>query len=206
MQIKIASCISSQNPSDRVQNVAFFNKMMLPRLLPVLVLVDTLSGVFSCGATELCKWNTCTHEWRNYWSPGISTGQCVNQHRNAHHKYTTQEEDSAPCPSPVACSPSTQYRTMCKYDHRSLLIMNSSVYRNFSDETFAFSQLDAILFLFVALKHFSWRYREVFFLRLKLSSSNNFKTKLVKDYDHFERNGFLPDRSWRTRPVILSFT
>ena len=38
------------------------------------------------------------------------------------------------------------------------------------------------------------------------SSSNNFETKFVKDYDHLERNEPWPDRLQRTNNGILSFS
>ena len=97
--------------------------MTLPRVLSFLVLANALSGVLSCGGGPSppppCSWQTCSHEWRNDWGPGISTGRCVNQHRNAHNIYTTHH-GSGSCPSPSSCNPSTQYRTMCKYDRRSV--------------------------------------------------------------------------------------
>ena len=100
--------------------------MALPRLLSVLLFANALGGVLSCGGGSdpsppppppPCSWQTCSHQWRNDWGPGISTGQCVNQHRNAHHIYSTHH-GSGSCPASSSCSPSTQYRTMCKYDSR----------------------------------------------------------------------------------------
>ena len=107
-----------------------FNEMTLPRLLSVLVLANALGGVLSCGGggnpsppppPPPCSWQTCSHEWRNDWGPGISTGRCVNQYRNAHYRYTTHH-GSGSCPAPSWCSSSTQYRTMCKYDSFFLII------------------------------------------------------------------------------------
>lgn len=98
--------------------------MTLPRVLFGLVLANTLGGVLSCGGggggpPPPCSWQTCRHEWRNDWGPGISTGHCVYQHRNAHHIYDTHQ-GSGSCPASSSCSPSTQHRTMCKYNRGSV--------------------------------------------------------------------------------------
>ena len=132
--------------------------MTLPQLLSVLVLANALGGVFSCGGSSPpppCSWQTCRHEWRNDWAPGISTGHCVNQHRNAHHIYS-EHHGSGSCPAPSSCSPSTQYRTMCKYSIRSVPsthfvdVYHKSIenIQNSLDKAFAFDQLYGILFLF----------------------------------------------------------
>lgn len=93
------------------------NEMALGNILGILLLGNALSSVLSCGGgggpPPPCSWTTCRHEWRNDWTPGISTGQCVNQHRNAHF-ITTSHSRSGSCPAPSHCSPSTQNRRMCK--------------------------------------------------------------------------------------------
>ena len=111
-------------------------RMTLPRLLSVLVLANALSGVLSCGGSSPpppCSWQTCRHEWRDDWNPGISTGECVNQRRYAHHAYDTHQ-GSGSCPAPSPCSPLTQHRTMCKYDSRCRFFFNHNSPENI--ETF----------------------------------------------------------------------
>ena len=89
-------------------------KMALSEILGILVFVNIFSSVLSCGGgPSPCSWTTCRHEWRNDWSPGIATGQCTRQRRNAHH-ITQSHGGKGSCPSPTHCSPSTQYRTKCK--------------------------------------------------------------------------------------------
>ena len=90
--------------------------MTLPQVLVVLILANALGSVLSCGGgggPSPCSWSTCRSEWRNDWSPGISTGRCVNQRRNAHHIYTSHS-GSGSCPASTNCSPQSQSRTMCK--------------------------------------------------------------------------------------------
>ncbi|CAH3025007.1 unnamed protein product [Porites evermanni] len=87
--------------------------MALSEILGILVFVNIFSSVLSCGGgPKPCSWTTCRHEWRNDWSPGIATGQCTRQRRNAHH-IPQSHSGKGSCPSPTHCSPSTQYRTKC---------------------------------------------------------------------------------------------
>lgn len=100
-------------------------RMTLQRLLSVLVLVNALCGVLSCGGGSPpppCSWQTCRQEWRDDWNPSISTGLCVNQRRYAHHVYSTHH-GSGSCPATSPCSHSTQHRIMCKYDSRQFFLI-----------------------------------------------------------------------------------
>lgn len=145
----------SQNHSFRVPRKPerqFLKEMALARrVITVLVLANALNVVLSCGGggggpPPPCSWKTCRHEWRNDWGPGISTGQCVRQHRNAHHIYQDHSQ-SGNCPASTPCSPSTQYRTMCKYDSNVLsrralmLIVNFEESRGSPDKAFALEMI-----------------------------------------------------------------
>lgn len=90
--------------------------MELRQVLRMLLLANTLGFTMSCGGgggPKPCSWTTCRLEWRNDWGPGISTGRCVYQQRNAHH-ITSSHSGSGSCPASTHCSPSTQSRTMCE--------------------------------------------------------------------------------------------
>ena len=107
-------------------------EMGIVHLLGILVFVDTLSSVLCCGGgsgPQPCSYSTCSHEWRNDWSPGISTGRCVGQHRNAHFKYTSHS-GSSPCPASRQCNPATQRRTMCEQYRTQLSFVLGLVHAN----------------------------------------------------------------------------
>ena len=93
--------------------------MALGNILSVLVLANALSYVLSCGGGSpppACSWTECRNEWRNDWSPGIPSGQCIEQTHRAHQTYNSHQ-GSGSCPTPVPCNPlSLQYRLACKED------------------------------------------------------------------------------------------
>ena len=157
--------------------------MTLPRVLFVLVLANTLGGVLSCGGggggpPPPCSWQTCRHEWRNDWGPGISTGHCVNQHRNAHHVYDTHQ-GSGTCPASSSCSPSTQYRTMCKYDSGSVPLEHGVDVINKSSKNIETFQTKLLRSTNMTPGNIQ---RSIFVITT--SSPNNSETKLIKGYKH----------------------
>ena len=82
------------------------------------VLANALSCVLSCGGGSPpppCSRSECRNEWSDDWSPGIPTGQCVEQTRRAHQTQFNSHQGSGSCPTPVPCNPlSLQYRLACK--------------------------------------------------------------------------------------------
>lgn len=87
-------------------------------MLPLLVLnflVIASGDVIDFGPAIPCTTTLCRGcEWRNNWSPSISQGKCVKQHRTQHCSHKVIHGSNF-CPTSVLCSPKTQYRTMCKY-------------------------------------------------------------------------------------------
>ena len=94
--------------------------MTLPRVLKVLVFVNTLGVVLSCGggggSSPLpCSFTICRNEFEDYWAPPKQKARCVEQLRRSHH-IIDPLEGSGSCPSPQPCSPvATQNRLFCKY-------------------------------------------------------------------------------------------
>lgn len=89
------------------------NAMLPLQLLSFLVIASGFGQAYI--PNRPCVTKVCTGcEWRNEWSPGISQGNCVKQHRTEHCSYQTIHGNFF-CPPPTICWPKTQSRTMCKY-------------------------------------------------------------------------------------------
>ena len=90
-------------------------EMALPRVVTALLFSGYLLPTTLAG---LCD---CTFEWRNDWSPDISTGNCVRQKRIQHHSGDTSggviEGGIARYICPNQCFPEIQSRTMCEYNY-----------------------------------------------------------------------------------------
>ena len=101
----------------------FYSSMTLLRVLVVLFLALTNSHgtVILPGKPSVfyCLWSECRgQEWRNDWTPGITTGTCVNQQRIGHPLYESHKTPWVKrCPAPIACMLQTQHRKMCKKEN-----------------------------------------------------------------------------------------
>ena len=100
--VRVLDLVLHQSLTDN--KTSFSLKAILPlQVLNFLVVASGFGHAYI--PNRPCTTMVCTGcEWRNNWRPGISQGNCVNQHCTQHCSYKTIHGNFS-CPPPVPCFP-----------------------------------------------------------------------------------------------------